>query len=221
MFLDLDNTLYDYKSAHLPAQSELVAYFSRQLKMKKQTVSTSLDVARLAVKKRLGTTASSHSRLVYVSDFLRNIDCQGHVEMSLAAESLYWNVFLKNMHAFRGAHDFLLASRESGYTNVLVTDLTAAIQRRKLRHLEMDMLFEVVVTSEESGGDKASGLPEKFLANFLGAVSGICVGDSDHDYLFKDATSFYRKRATPSVFPPKNMKEFKEFSKLQRELFEN
>ena len=38
MFFDLDDTLYDYNLAHIPAQDELVAYLARQLKIKSEAI---------------------------------------------------------------------------------------------------------------------------------------------------------------------------------------
>lgn len=219
MFFDLDDTLYDYNLAHIPAQDELVAYLARQLKIKSEAISIGLTASRLIVKKRLGSSASSHSRLIYITEYLREIDCQSHVELSLSAEAVYWNTFLKNMLAFEGVRDFLLSSRQAGFTNVLVTDLTAAIQRRKLRRLEIDLFFEIVLTSEESGGDKISGLPEKLLANLLGEIEGVCIGDSDSDHLFKDKTFFYKKSKKNRIISPEVCHEFKNFPRLQNELF--
>jgi putative hydrolase of the HAD superfamily len=219
MFLDLDNTLYDYKSAHVPAQTELIEYLTHQLKMSSKSISTGLIASRLKVKERLGSSASAHSRLIYISEYLREIDCQSHVELSLGAEALYWNTFLTNMRAFEGVHNFLLASRQAGFTNVLVTDLTASIQRRKLRLLQFDTLFEIVLTSEEAGGDKISGLPEKFLKNFLEEIEGICIGDLDSDHLFKDKTSFYKKSQRNRALSPRRSREFNSFIRLQNELF--
>jgi putative hydrolase of the HAD superfamily len=219
MFLDLDDTLYDYRLAHIPAQAELVTYLSNQLKINRKSVSSGLNGSRSLVKERLGASASSHSRLIYVSEYLRHIDCQSHVELTLAGESLYWNTFLKNMRIFQGVPNFLLASRQSGFTNILVTDLTASIQRRKLRLLKIDTLFEVVLTSEEAGGDKVSGLPEKFLGNFLGPIEGVCIGNVDTDHLFKDKTSFYKKSKRLIPVGTKSRQEFTSFSKLQKRLF--
>jgi putative hydrolase of the HAD superfamily len=219
MFLDLDDTFYDYKSAHKPAQTELVAYLSRQLKLDTRAVSAGLLSSRLKVKERLGASASSHSRLIYISEYLREVDCQTHVELTLSAESLYWNTFLKNMKIFEGVHNFLLSSRQDGFTNVLVTDLTASIQRRKLRLLEIDTLFEIVLTSEEAGGDKVSGLPEKFLGDLLGDFQGICIGDSDSDHLFKNQTIFYKKGLRNRIRNLNAGGEFKSFPRLQQELF--
>jgi FMN phosphatase YigB (HAD superfamily) len=219
MFLDLDNTLYDYKSAHIPAQTELVTYLARQLKINSKEISLGLVASRLKVKNRLGATASAHSRLIYISEYLREIDCQSHVDLSLGAEALYWNTYFKNMRLFDGVHNFLLSSRQSGFTNILVTDLTASIQRRKLRLLAIDTFFEIVLSSEEAGGDKISGLPEKFLAKILGKIEGVCVGDSDSDHLFKDKTSFYKKGQRSRILSPGISQEFKSFTRLQNELF--
>ena len=219
MFLDLDDTIYNYKSAHKPAQTELVAYLSRHLKINTKAVSAGLLTSRLNVKQRLGASASSHSRLIYISEYLREVDCQTHVELTLSAESLYWNTFLKNMVIFDGVHNFLLSSREAGFINVLVTDLTASIQRRKLRLLEIDTMFEIVLTSEEAGGDKVSGAPEKFLDNFLENIEGICIGDSESDHLFKNKTIFYKKGSRNRIGKSKVGGEFKNFLRLQQELF--
>jgi FMN phosphatase YigB (HAD superfamily) len=219
MFFDLDNTLYDYKLAHMPAQTELVGYLTRQLKVNGKAISKGLSHSRLKVKERLGSNASAHSRLIYISEYLREIDCQSHVELSLGAEALYWNTFLNNMRAFEGVHNFLLSSRQAGFTNVLVTDLTASIQRRKLRLLKIDTLFEIVLTSEEAGGDKISGSPEKFLADFLGEIEGVCVGDLDSDHLFKNKTSFYKKSERNRAMGPRRSREFNSFPQLQNELF--
>lgn len=219
MFWDLDDTIYEYKSAHNPAQSELVAYLSRQLKLNSRAVLGGLNSCRLEVKHRLGVSASSHSRLIYISEYLRKIGCSAYVELTLSAESLYWNTFLKNMAAFNGVHNFLLSSREAGFTNVLVTDLTASIQLRKLRLLEIDTMFEIVLTSEEAGGDKISGAPEKFLNNFLGNIEGICIGDSEADHLFKNKTTFYKKGAKDRIGDLDIGGEFKSFLRLHQKLF--
>ena len=216
---DLDNTLYDYSEAHKPAQKLLEEYLSNRLDLHPKQIRDGLSVANRVVKLRLGATASSHSRLLYVSEYLRSIGCETHVELSLSAEAAYWLRYLDSMSLFIGAEEFLQTSRHMGYLNILVTDLTSSIQYRKLRILGLDKCFDVVLTSEESGGDKSTGKSEEILRGMFGEVSGICIGDNDNDHLFKESTLFFKKVASPNITRGKKRDTFSEYSSLQRTLF--
>ena len=216
-FFDLDNTLYDYGKAHFPAQEALVTFLSSQLKLKPHKVSSGLETARYSVKKRLGSTASSHSRLLYISEYLRTLNCRSQIQLTLSGESIYWNTYLSEMRLFEDVHNFLLFTRSCGYVNALVTDLNTSIQMRKLRFLGVDTVFDLIVTSEEAGGDKATGKPEQFLRDLIGEVEGFSIGDIDTDHIFPDSTVFFKK------VPRKSSKshEFSSFLSLQQKLFPN
>lgn len=214
-FFDLDNTLYNYNNAHLPAQDTLVKFLSSQLKINHKKVFNGLETARVSVKKRLGSTASAHSRLLYISEYLRTLECNSQIELTLSGESIYWNRYLSEMKLFDHAHDFLLFTRNCGYVNALITDLTASIQMRKLRYLGVDAVFDLVVTSEEAGGDKSTGKPELFLRDLIGKVEGFSIGDADSDHIFPNSTVFFKKVARKS----NKANEFSSFLSLQKELF--
>jgi putative hydrolase of the HAD superfamily len=216
-FFDLDNTLYDYNNAHRPAQDALVEFLSSQLRIKHQKISIGLKAARVSVKERLGKTASSHSRLLYISEYLRTLECNSQIELALSGESIYWNSYLSEMKLFDHAQDFLLFTRSSGYMNVLVTDLTTSIQMRKLRYLDLDAVFDLVVTSEEAGGDKSTGKPEHYLRDLIGEVEGFSLGDTDCDHIFPNSTVFYKKVARKS----NKANEFSSFLSLRKKLFPN
>jgi len=216
-FFDLDNTLYDYGRAHLPAQEALVIFLSSQLRLKPHTVSSGLEKARQSVKKRLGSTASSHSRLIYISEYLRTLNCYSQIELSLSGESIYWNTYLSEMRLFEDVHNFLLFTRNCGYVNALVTDLNTSIQMRKLRFLGVDTVFDLIVTSEEAGGDKATGMPEQLLKDLIGEVEGFSIGDLDTDHIFPKSTTFFKKVARKS----NKSNEFSSFLSLQKKLFPN
>lgn len=216
-FFDLDNTLYNYNNAHRPAQDALIEFLSSQLKLKYHKVSSGLETARVSVKERLGSTASSHSRLIYISEYLRTLECHSRIELTLSGESIYWNKYLSEMKLYDHAHDFLLLTRSYGYINALVTDLTSSIQMRKLRYLGVDTVFDLVVTSEEAGGDKLTGKPEQYLRDLIGEVEGYSIGDTDSDHIFPNSTSFFKKVARKSC----KANEFSSFLSLQKKLFTN
>jgi putative hydrolase of the HAD superfamily len=219
LIVDLDDTLYSYTAAHNPAQRELEKYLANRLSQSVYLVRAGLAASRLIIKKRLGDTGSSHSRLLYISEFLQSINCPSHVELALSAESIYWVEYLDSMRIDKGVENFLQASRHTGYLNILVTDLTSEIQYRKLRILAIDNLFDVTLTSEEAGGDKKSGRPEEVLRNRFDVISGFCVGDKPHDHLFRDSTEFFMKNRLSLKSSNRTTQTFKDFHALQKKLF--
>jgi len=115
---------------------------------------TAFAKARSDTKSRLGATASSHSRLLYFQRTLEYLGFRSQILLSLEFEQTYWGSFLAAMELREGVIDFLDQLARSDIPKVLVTDLTAQIQFRKLVYMELDQRFEFVVTSEESGSDK-------------------------------------------------------------------
>ena len=79
----------------------------------------------------------------------------------------------------------------------------------------MDAVFDLVVTSEEAGGDKSTGKPELFLRDLIGKVEGFSIGDADSDHIFPNSTVFFKKVARKS----NKANEFSSFLSLQKELF--
>ena len=219
LIVDLDDTLYSYAEAHNPAQRELEKYLANRLGQSDYLVRAGLSASRSIIKSRLGDTGSSHSRLLYITEFLQSINCPGHVELALSAQSIYWTKYLDSMRLDKGVENFLQTSRHAGYLNILVTDLTSEIQYRKLRILAIDNLFDVTLTSEEAGGDKKSGKPEEVLRNKFDVIKGFCVGDKPHDHLFKDFTEFFMRKRFSLKSSKETSQTFKDFHALQKKLF--
>lgn len=195
LFIDLDNTLYPYRSCHEPAQFALERYIAEELEVSQREITIKLMAARDRVKLRLGKTASSHSRLLYLSDFAHNSSKPIKPSFILSAEQTYWRTYLQYLKLFDGAENFLRFFRQEGYKLVLVTDLTNAVQYRKIAWLKLDAILDLVITSEDSGGDKISGFPEKLLLERLGEIhpQSISLGDELTDHLFPANTRFFRK----------------------------
>ena len=194
-FLDLDNTLYSYDGAHKPAQEALNSFLTKQLRIEITDIEIKFESAKAMVKKRLGNMASSHSRLLYIAEFMNRLGITSRPAFVLSAEQVYWSTFLANMQLFDGAKDFLTQLRIHSCKTILVTDLTSAIQYRKIGWLGLDNYFDLVITSEDAGGDKVSGLPEKLLVQLLNDPnpSGWSIGDKEWDHLFTKSTVFFHK----------------------------
>lgn len=211
-FFDLDNTLYSYEIAHEPAQKALVEYLGKQLGMKFGDVATHLEFARNKVKIRLGYIASSHSRLMYITQFLNDEEFISRPSLALSAEQVYWRTFMRYMKLFDGVKDLLTALRLKQCKTVLITDLSTSIQYRKILWLGLESYFDHTVTSEEAGGDKRSGKPEEMLKNLISVpiVDGWCIGDQDCDHLFKESTVFFHRLGNSSGGNTKGFKAFRE-----------
>ena len=154
ILFDFDNTLYDYE----PAKEAGMLAVSDKAKKKTGVGSDEFDAAfakaRLEIKKQLGKTASSHNRLLYFQRTLEILGFRSQIQLSLEFEQAFWASYLTTMELREGATDFLDQLARINIPKILVTDLTAQIQFRKLVYLELDRRFEYIVTSEESGRDK-------------------------------------------------------------------
>jgi putative hydrolase of the HAD superfamily len=173
VLLDLDNTFYEYAPCHRAGMAAAETVAAEMLSISSKDFRACFDDAKSELKNRLGHTAASHNRLLY---FQRTIERAGLSTQPLAAlqmEQVYWREFLRAAVLFDHALDFLDDLRIAGVPTVIVTDLTAQIQLRKLLHFGLDQYVDLVVTSEEAGTDKpACGNFELALAK-LGGVEGV------------------------------------------------
>jgi FMN phosphatase YigB (HAD superfamily) len=191
---DLDNTLYDYEIANASGRAALNSFLSQHLGRTETEIWHLLEESRERVKGRLGSTASSHSRLLYIRDFLVQLNIHTNAAFALECEQVFWREYLNKTQLFPGVQELFSVLRLAKTRLVLVTDLTSQIQLRKLAWLGLDKTFEVIVTSEEAGGDKKTGLPEAFLKELVSPVDEIwSVGDQDWDHIFPGESKFFKK----------------------------
>jgi FMN phosphatase YigB (HAD superfamily) len=181
---DLDNTFYDYQSAHKVAFKSLLEKLESNFNSDSNQVLDTYEKARSNVKFRLGKTASSHSRLLYLSEYFSLLKVKFDTSEILQLEANYWNVFLTQITLFPESITFLDKLCSLGIDCALVTDLTSEIQFKKLKSLGLLSKFQYVVTSEEAGGDKSTLLPWKLLDERIDITRFSTIwyiGDSRHD----------------------------------------
>jgi putative hydrolase of the HAD superfamily len=179
VLLDLDNTLYDYDTAHKPALAAAISFFSDAFSLSNDTVSGAYREGRSQINRELAGQGASHSRLLYfqrVSELLGFDPCLH----SLEAERVYWERFISKMELRPGAIDFLDSIRDLQVA--IVTDLTAQIQFQKLQHFRFQNRFQAIVTSEEAGIEKPDARIFKLALHKLGcdATDACVVGDNWH-----------------------------------------
>lgn len=154
VIFDLDNTLYDYNLANNQAMLEIEKQVCQDFMINKKKFYACFNSSRDVVKKNLGNTASSHSRLIYFQKMIEMLGFKTQPLMTLDLEQKYWRIFLMNMKLFPHVKELLEYLKILGSKLLLITDLTAQIQFRKVVYLGLDKFFDFIITSEESGADK-------------------------------------------------------------------
>ena len=172
VLLDLDNTLYDVAGPHAAGQTAARDYAGSQLSIDPESFDKAFAVSREELKHRLGETASSHSRLLYFQRTIERVGLATQPFAALQMEQAYWSAFMSEAVLFEDVLEFLDDLRIAGVPVVIVTDLTAQIQHRKLLYFGLHRYIDWMVTSEEVKNDKPA--PEAFelaLAK-LGGIEG-------------------------------------------------
>lgn len=195
VIFDLDNTLYDYSVANSAGEHSLMGYLKENLRISENEFHELWSAARLQVKETLGLSASAHSRLMYIREFLNSNRFSTHATFALECEQVFWRGFFDKMTLFDGVEAFISLLRLNQVKLILVTDLTTQIQLRKLAWLGLGKSFDLIVTSEESGGDKVTGKSELMVKKYVDLELGKTwsIGDSHTDHLFQSSSYFFRK----------------------------
>ncbi|CAN5370863.1 HAD family hydrolase [soil metagenome] len=177
ILLDLDNTLYDYNAAHIPALEVTLTWLARTLKQPHAEVHLAYVECRQRINKDLHGLASSHSRLLYFQGVSEHFGA-GPYEIAGQAEDLYWREFFQHMVLRPGVTEFLSAMRSKPIA--VVTDLTTRIQFQKITHLKLASSLKAIVTSEEAGHEKPHArIFEIAAAKLQMASEDLCmIGDS-------------------------------------------
>lgn len=150
LLIDIDNTLYPYNKSHEAGLCEAFHLIEDQFGIEKTVIKNAFLLARREVNIALSETAASHNRMLYFQKLLEKLGLRS-TSFTLEVYEAYWSEFLNQMAAFDGVYEML-----QKYKNriCLVTDLTAHIQHRKIRQLQLDKYVDLVVTSEETGHEK-------------------------------------------------------------------
>ena len=179
LILDLDNSLYDYDSAHKTAIEEALMSFSIEFGIEPLKVKEDYSRARKMTHNELPSQAASHNRLLYFQKLLElnDINC---LPNALKYYHIYWDAFLKEMTLFSGVMEFLKKEKMKGRKICILTDLTAQIQFRKINKLGIKEYIDFLVTSEEVGIEKPHPrMFEKALKKLnCGSNEALMIGDS-------------------------------------------
>ena len=120
VLLDIDNTIYHYKSCHKHALNLLIEEMSKMLTLSKETIKIEFLNSRKIVNKRLYDTASSHSRFLYIQLTLEKILGFSDFHNTLKMEKLYWDIFLEKMELNVAAKKFIFECKKKTFLYVVL-----------------------------------------------------------------------------------------------------
>lgn len=178
VIFDLDNTLYDFSTAHAAALTRLTAFARSSLGLSPERFEALQRDAFRRQKQRLGQSAAIHNRLIR---FQLMLEAAGKpIAHAPEMAELYWSTLLDRMRPMPGAVDAMARLRFMGLTVGIGSNMTADWQYAKLKRLGLMAYIDYIVTSEEAGVEKpAPGLFE-LCAEKAGCAPEECafVGDS-------------------------------------------
>lgn len=179
VLFDFDNTLYAYEICNTAGMHAARTLAQRLLNISPADFDQCFGDARVELKARLGPTAASHNRLLYFQRTIERAGFTSQPAVTLQLEQAFWRAYMDAMILYPDALEFLHDLRIAGIPAVIVTDLTAQIQMRKLVLLGLDRVVDWIVTSEEAGADKPDATAFELALAKLGGVEGSvwCVGD--------------------------------------------
>lgn len=172
VLLDLDNTLYAYAPCNAAGMEAARALAQRTLNLAPADFDICFSSARTELKARLGKTAASHSRLLYFQRTVERAGFGSQPFVALQLEQAFWRAYLGAAKLYPAVLEFLDDLRIAGVPSVIVTDLTAQIQMRKMTLLGLDKCVEWIVTSEEVGVDKPAATGFELALAKLGGIEG-------------------------------------------------
>ena len=159
VLIDTDNTMYDYAPCHKAGLNSMKVAMKKKLSLSDLQFEEIYIKSRKIIKKKLKGTASSHNRILYIQKMLELMGLGSQVFLAVEYEQIYWRSFLSKAVLFDNLTDFLDDLRLYNIPSVIVTDLTAKIQFRKIIYFQLDKYFDNIVTSEEAGFDKPHKSP--------------------------------------------------------------
>ncbi len=206
LLLDVDNTLINtddlYPTAlhyvyleHFKDLTDIVTFdeFKDVYKQVKQRNHSNLKA-----------TGASHSRTLYFKYLLQHFGLDYDLDLLLKMQADYWDYVLKHAKIYSGVIDFLSKAKNSFMRVAVVTDNRLEVQLQKIAYFRLDKYIDVVISSEEAGGDKPAQAIFLFALNEIDArrTQSLIVGNNSFsDILGGNITGIDTCQYLPGALP--------------------
>ncbi len=179
VIFDIDNTLYDYDTAHAAGWEALLAYAQAHLGMDPAAFTRCHKAAADLVRQRLGTDCPAvHDRCLRYHTLLEENHLPTH--HAIAMSDLYWDTMIGSAVPTPGILECLLKLKEAGYILGIGSDMTIEYQLKKLMRLQILPCFDFLVCSETVNAEKPAKKLFLTCAQKAGVIPEEClfIGDN-------------------------------------------
>lgn len=185
VIFDIDNTLYNYETGHREGTVRLCRYVQEAFGAEPEEFMERLKRSNQELTERLGrNNAAIHSRSLRLQNLLEvwGKPLFPHVQRMY---DLYWNTLLEKSGPEPGAAACMEKLQELGISIGIGTDMTAAMQYKKLERFGFAPFITHMVTSQEAGVEKPHPDFMALCVRKAGVKAEECAFVGDHFY--KDA----------------------------------
>lgn len=179
LFVDLDDTLYDYEPCEKRGRAALAELATARFNWSPAMFEEAFQTARKRVKERF-SGPSGHHRLLYIVELLSaagELDC---LAVAREWERAYWSSYLDGAVLRHGAQSLLDDARAHGAKVAIVTDLVLEVQLWKLTHFDLFRSIDALAVSEEVGHDKPHRAPFDLASHRMGIAVNECIVIGDN-----------------------------------------
>ena len=162
IFVDIDDTLYDYE--HANSKSLNLCYkdflsFNKNISLKK--FKKDYRACRNIIRTRFKNNGTARSRILAFQLLLENYSFDNAYIHALDFEKKYWKYLINNMRANKTLIN-TLKSLKNDIKICAVTDMQMRYQVKKIKKLGLHNTINFMVTSEECGVEK----PNKIIFEY-------------------------------------------------------
>ena len=181
IFVDIDDTLYDYEYAHAKSIKYCYEHFKMLYKeINFNCFNQDYRNCRNLITSRFKNNGSSRSRILALQILFEDYELKmAHIH-AYKFENLYWKTLYKFMEPNKKLIESLRAHKQNGIKICAISDMQMRIQVEKLKNLKLNNVIDFLVTSEEVGIEKPAKKIFKHALRKLSAEPSrtLMIGDS-------------------------------------------
>lgn len=154
LFLDLDDTLYNYKESHNIAIQKV---FSKEsFGYDEKTFKKVYRDARTYITKKLSPSGTCRSRYLAFLKIAEDKNLKNPFLIARELDQYYWSSLIESIHPFDYVSPLIKWAKQSEIKIAIISDMTTDIQIQKIIRLNLHNVIDFLVTSEDVGTEKPS-----------------------------------------------------------------
>ena len=153
IIFDLDDTLFDFKRAHVEGMKAWAAYAEQQFHISPDETISEVSALVKEQAEKIGPLAASHNRVLRAELWLEKHGLPLFPHATALAER-YWEALIAAAEPTEGAAEVLRDLQMRGFLIGVGTNMTAYVQYKKIEKLGLGSYIDFIVTSEVCGVDK-------------------------------------------------------------------